>query len=492
MLDSIVKTIPKPPGLSERAQRLDLLAKVLDGALYDSLQYEFGDEQNGTGEYVPLKQRKPSIRYNLCRMVVEDSVSMLFGEGRFPTIDCADDRTKATIKDIIDESNLTEVMVDAATRGSVGSVAIFLRVLKGRVFWQAMPTLALTPVWDPEEPDSLKSITERYQVKGSDLAAQGYEIPEEQGTQTYWFQRIWDSLSETWFLPLSLDDERDGKPQLVDKDRTVQHGLGFVPAVWIRNLPGGDDIDGACTFALGIETQIEIEYRLSQGGRALHYASDPLMMIREPAGDPDGDMVRSASNAIIVSKDGDAKMLEINGASTSAIIDYSRALRDLALETMHGNRSTPEKLAAAQSGRAMELLYQPLINLVDKLRHSYGRGVQRLLRMVVLANARSPLKAYDEPIARGTLSTKNRLTLVWGPYFPATIHDKQLMGQTLGGLKRDGLISRETAVERVVEFEDVADIKAEMARIQADIAAQDARLATQPGVQFKANAQEEQ
>ena len=68
----------------------------------------------------------------------------------------------------------------------------------------------------------------------------------------------------------------------IDEARSVQHGLGFVPMVWIRNLPGqsstGDAVDGACTFRAAIETQIEIEYQLSQAGRGLKYSSDPTLV----------------------------------------------------------------------------------------------------------------------------------------------------------------------------------------------------------------------
>ncbi len=52
---------------------------------------------------------------------------------------------------------------------------------------------------------------------------------------------------ETWFLPAPIDDSR-----------AVRHGLRFVPIVWVRNLPGRDDIDGGCTVRPAVETGIEI------------------------------------------------------------------------------------------------------------------------------------------------------------------------------------------------------------------------------------------
>lgn len=484
MLDTIIATIPKPPGLPERARRIDVLGRVLDGTLYDRLPYQFSDETGPAGEYVPIRQRKPSVRYNLCRMVVEDSVSMLFGEGRFPEIVAQDDDANAVIADLIDESNLAEVMTEAATRGSVGSIAVLMRLLGKRVFWLTMPTMALTPTWNPAEPDKLLLVTELRQVKGRDIARE-YHLDEVAAARDYWFCREWSAEAETWFLPLSVDDKANGKRFVVDHGRTVRHDLGFVPIYWIRNLPGGDDVDGGCTFLSAIETQIEIEYRLSQGGRALQYASDPLMMIRDPARGEGGDMVRSASNAIVVGADGDAKMLEIDGAASAAVVEFCRALRDIAIESVHGNRAAPDKLAAAQSGRAMELLYQPLVNLTDRLRLSYGRAVLGLMRMLLAANVRFALLVNGETILAGSMSAQ-RLKLRWGPYFPPTLADKQTRTQTLVALKHDGLISRESAVSHVVDFEALDDTDKELARIQADIDAQDARLAQQAGVQIKA------
>ena len=41
---------------------------------------------------------------------------------------------------------------------------------------------------------------------------------------------------------------------------------------------------------------------------------------------------------------------------------------------MHGNRANADRLTAAQSGRALELMNQGLVWLADNLRISYGEG----------------------------------------------------------------------------------------------------------------------
>ncbi|MDD2705325.1 MAG: hypothetical protein PHU07_08340 [Acidocella sp.] len=274
MFETICSTIPVDTSLPTRVGKLNILSRVLDGTLYDNLPYQFHEERNGAGEYVPLRLRRPSVRYGLCRVVVEDSVALLFSAGHFPALDAADQDLVRYLQDVIAESRLNEVMINAAIRGSIGSVAILFRVLRGRVFFSVLESLYLTPVWSSEEPDTLAQVTEKYKVSGVDLAAQGYDDIDV-GT-VYWFQRVWDAEAETWYLPWAINDPL-GRP-VKDELRSVVHGLGFVPVVWIRNLPGGDGIDGACTFRSAIDTNIEIDYQLSQAGRGLKYSSDPTLL----------------------------------------------------------------------------------------------------------------------------------------------------------------------------------------------------------------------
>src|SRR6202046_449854 len=134
MFDTLCELIPHETDYPERVHRLEILNRVLDGTLYDVLPYHFHEERTEAGEYIPLRQRRPSVRYPLCRIVVEDSVSLLFSEGHFPTIDSTDPVVRAIFANIIKEPRLNLTMTQAAMSGATGSVALLLRVLKGRVF----------------------------------------------------------------------------------------------------------------------------------------------------------------------------------------------------------------------------------------------------------------------------------------------------------------------------------------------------------------------
>jgi hypothetical protein len=465
MFDTICQLIPHDPDYPNRTWVLDTLTRVMNGHLYDILPYDFHDERSSAGDYIPLRKRRPSVRYPLCRVVVEDSVSLLFSEGHFPTIDCPDRVMQGSLATIIRGSGVNLVMTEAATRGSVGSVAILMRVLNGRIFFQVMDSMYLTPTWNPKEPDTLLGITERYKVSGGQLSSNGYTVSDPNAD--YWFQRSWDNDSETWFVPCLIGE---GYPLIMDVVRTVCHGLGFVPIVWIRNLPGysstGDSNDGACTFRAAIETQIEIDYQLSQAGRGLKYSSDPTLLLKEPIGS-DTDIIKGAGNALIVGEKGDARLLEIGGTAAAAVVDYVRTLRELALESIHGNRSSPERFTTAQSGRALELMNQGLLWLADNLRITYGEvALLSLARMIVRASSRYTLRAPqgDLPPMDATCA----LSLKWPRWYPMSAADRQLDATTLSTLMTSGLISRASAMRAIADTYDIDNVTTELEQCAAE------------------------
>lgn len=489
MFQTLAKKIPQDKDLPDRTWQLQVLRSVLEGKLYDSLKYSFQQEKTESGEYITLRERRPSVRYNLCRMVVQDTIALLFGDGHFPTVELDTPEACEAIQEVIKETKLPQVMHEAAMRGSIGSVAILMRVLKDRIFFNTMDTDFLTPKYDPEEPDTLMSVTEKYKVKGKQLRAAdlGYVIDDDDLERDFWFQRIWDKRAENWFNPVPVNKKDIGtnfKPMksddvvefTLDKSNTVQHNLGFVPMVWIKNLPGAIGIDGCSTFRPAVDTQIEVEYLLSQGARGLKYSSDPLLMLKDPITGTANEIVRSAANAVVVdSEKGDAKMLEISGTAVAAIVEYARALRESAIESIHGNRSNADKVSAAQSGRAMEMMHQALIWLTDQLRTSYGEnGLLPLVRMILAAIEKMPtIKVRGKKVEN--LSGKDDPTLRWPPWFAATGFDRGQEATALSTLMTASLISRETAVKSIAASFDIEDVDGEVTRINQDMVAADKR-----------------
>ena len=461
MYRTICDLLPDDGDYPERTRQLSIYQKLLDGSFYNVLPYEFHEERNSSGDYIPLRLRRPSVRYGLARLVVEDSVALLFSEGHFPAFDSPDPVIRDVLTAIAREVRLNAVMVEAGLRGSIGSVALLLRVLRGRVFVDVLDTPYLSPQWKMDAPDTLCRVMERYKVRGAELVAQGYAVANTGAV--YWFQRVWDEEFERWYEPLAVGSI---EPPVEDAARTMRHGLGFVPLVWVKNLPGGVGVDGACTFRSAIDTSIEIDYQLSQAGRGLKYSSDPTLLIREPAG-IDGNMVRGAANALVVSEKGDAKLLEINGTASQAVIDYVRILRELALESVHGNRAEANRLSAPASGRALQLMNQGLLWLADNLRVSYGEcALVSLANMIIAASQVYNLRVGGRVLPQ--LSATAQVSLRWPDWYPDDALDGQRTAETLISLVAAGQMSRETAMRVLAADYDIEDVAAEMARIEAE------------------------
>ncbi len=180
-------------------------------------------------------------------------------------------------------------------------------------------------------------------------------------------------------------------------------------------------------------------------------------------------MVRSASSAIIVDAEGDAKMLEINGTAVAAVLDYVKHLREVALESMHGNRASAEKISAAQSGKAMELMHQALVWLADRLRISYGEGaLLSLLQMVVKASNKLDL-VFKDGTKVGKLNQTEPLSLRWPGWFQPTPDELMNRATTLVKLCDAGLLSRETAIKILAADYDIEDAEAEKVLADADM-----------------------
>ena len=446
---SLQSRMPKDADMPVRCSKLLALEAILEGRQYDQLIYPFSKERSEAGEYIPLDERRPSVRTGLCRVVVEDSVSLLFSEGHWPTIQASDPHTLLALNDLVAECRLKETMLEAATRGSVGSVAIHMRIVKSRPFLAVMGTKFLTPAWRLDDPRQLLSVSECYKVDAATLIALGFDVDPDAGM--FWFKRVWDDQAELWFKPVPIDDGYAA--MAVDPDRSIVHGLGFVPIVWIRNISGGsghepDGVDGMCTFAAAIDTVIEVDYLLSQAGRGLKYGSDPTLVLKDPSASIGGatpSRVGGVASALTLPPEGDAKLLEINGNAAAAVLAHVKELRAIALEAMHGNRAHGDRAGTAPSGRAIEMMCQGLIWLADRLRISYGDGgLLALLSMLCRASSRLRDGLIVAGIAYRDLDPRG-LALAWPSWFPASFSDRQAQASSVATLIAAGVIDRPQA-----------------------------------------------
>ena len=477
---------------SERTFALYFYDLALNGKLYDWFHYDFHERIDVAQVYIPICERRPCVRVNLCKLIVDDSVSLLFSDSRFPTIECKNDNVRTNIERIIKHYNFTDLFIDAATKGAIGSVAIHFGLLPSReLFFDVLKTIFLTPEFDTKTKE-LTKVTELYEVSGRDLERSGYQIAAKDLQCNFLFKRVWDKTQEIYFYP-KISSSRDLKPSLgvgyydsyfapeeyqedeekdnwiIDKRRTVTHKLGFVPIMWIKNLQGGDNYDGLCTFRDAIENSVELDYQLSQGGRGLKYSGEPQLIIST---DQDISEIsggnKSKGEAIVLKAGAKAELLEIKGDAIKAVMDYAKLLREMTLEVVHGNRSDMHKMSVAQSGKAMEMMNQSLVWLADRLRVTYGEGgLLPMFKKILFLIKEHGVKLGGKELPRD-FDIHEEIALRWGKWFPLTPDDQNKQSMALAQLKGSGLISTETAINSLASEYEILNTSEEISSIEAD------------------------
>lgn len=455
---------------SIRENKLHLLQMFLDKSIYDNLAPFHEEYTSGqSGKYIKLNKRRPSVLYGLCKIVVDDSVGMLFGEGHFPRIECKkkDSKILDFLNYITDECNLKNTMINAARIGSIGSVAIVVKILEGKFYFDVLNSKNLTPVFDRMRPNKLKALLYRRKVDGSTLETEGYIIEEKFKNRYYWLEVEWTETDEIYYHPYLCEKEISGSYKERDEERSSNHDLGFVPIVWIQNLPKAHHPDGECTFEAAVDASIEIDYQLSQLGRGLYYNSDPTLVVKNPTSIEGNQFVKNTT-ILNLDEKGDAFYAEINGNAAAAVIDYVKHLRDFALETCRGNRTSPDKLNAVQSGKAMRMLNNSLVLLVSELRLSYGDfGLLQIYKMcldIYFSDKYEIDVKGNEKIEKDS----DELFLIWPEWYPVTGQDKYHESQALSLYRQSGLISQKTAMESIAEEYNIKNVDEEIVEVDKE------------------------
>lgn len=409
-----------------RFVRLDCLDRLLNGTFYDHLPYGYYDEVGPNGRPIEIRDRRPSAQYKLPQFVAHGCARKLFAGRHVPRIRNAASPQKALeFEKSLTKWKLWPTMMQAAVWGSVGSVAVTFAVDEGgQVAFKTWRAKYCTPSFDPM--GQLMHLRVAYVTTDGQLRAMGMSTPT---PGKYWFVREWDVQSEVTYNPVPQDEWNPVEGFLHDDGEFSEferfdHGFGFVPGQWFTNLAGGDDSpDGACTWEPAIPNSIELDYTLSQVGRGVRYNCAPQLVVKGDFATKDEDegisrtptsyihlMASSKDDGGQMYGDGDAKLLEMNGAGTTAALSTIDKLRNLALEQIAASRKDPEKVRGMLSGRAMEFLDEDFSDLIMELQTQYGDfGLLPLVSKVAEA-----IGMYD--LATG-------LVLQWPRLYQPTIQD---------------------------------------------------------------------
>lgn len=449
------------------------------------------------GWVVPHRLRKPSTRYDMAKLIVLRLTSMVFGQDRFPEVRIeGDSDAEDYIRTLCTEARLPVRMAEARNLGgATGTACLSFGFREGKPRIQVHnPKHVLVTRWrdyDERRPaEVLKAYSSPRQVWND---AEKRIVTKHFWTVYHWSEQVevvWRDIPEA----VANTPMWSAWPS-----QSVIHGYGFCPFYWIQNRPCSEEQDGEGDYD-GLEgTLDELNRLLSATTKGTIANVDPTLVIKEDPTANTGQVFKGSDHAIFA-KNG-AEYLELKGTAVQTAERQLERIRTYVLDVAGVVMADPEKLAgAAQSAKALEILYQPMLANCDILREQYGEhGVKRIL-LDMLRVARTFLTAAPKTLADGTevrsavilpprVETETdpesgeetvtitertpgmseNVSLNWRPYFAATWDD--IVKATTGMKNANGgkaTVSQRTSVQAIAPLVGVKDIDAEMALIKEE------------------------
>lgn len=437
-------------------------------ALYECRQYahlipwdEAAERACESGDFVGVRKRQPRINYAFAKVLASRLTSKLVGEDTFPRIKIENDPdTTEFVKAIIDWSELKARMLEPIRR-MVNSGSVFVRfsIMGGALMVEHYLSKYCYPKFDSA--GALEAISIKYVYTD-------YEDLDEKGKpREKWYKLELGQFTDTLYdnPPYSVNEE----PEFTVV-ASVTHDLGFVQGTWFRTSEDKHNPDGYAMAEDISEFIDELNYSLSQSSQAVSYNQEPQLTVSGMDTEELDHIVKSSAKALNLGRDGKAAYLETNMGGVDIAMQLQDKMRLALQDVSRIVLLDPEKLSAqAQSGRAMEIMHGPMVDLVKELRPYVKKGLSELITKMAVAiltfDSRGMDMALDIP--PGFSPASFALQFSWPPIFPMTLEDMQKKVAYTTSAAAGRVISEETATRYVAEDFGVEDVEAEIAKIKA-------------------------
>jgi len=490
---------------------------------------------------VPLLERAPCIVYPAVESAIRQHVDLALGEGRFPKLTTGvgedeeddlfglsgdDSETLDTfIANLSEHARFVDVCQDAleAAEGISSTCCVYSFDGFGTLRAEHVETCHAEPTFDAS--GALVRLEIKYPYVELYAAEEG-----KVRARCMFYRRIVDADGDTVFQPAEVKHKGVEPTAGVDQERSVAHGLGFVPCVWYAFKRRKKGVPDGCAVHETLLDELDaLNFSLSQRYRAALYSGDPQMVetgvdqneqVAPTGSQPraslkemrDGDRTivgfgyserprsarRKGAGVVWRYENPDAKvaMLTLPGDALQAITDQCDDLLDKIEGVLGYTGTSPEQVKGALSGKALGFLYQRTTSFVDRVRSDFWHGfmlpsLSVMLRMALTAHNASPGSVYISGITKAApiLERFNRevagagkrwftprIKPVWGRYFEQGAEDEKAAVETAAMAFEKGLMTRTIAIEKLrgvfvfqsaAEIAEMLDKEAEQKRVDA-------------------------
>jgi len=266
---------------------------------------------------------------------------------------------------------------------------------------------------------------------------------------------------------------------VVDKELSVEHGLGFCPVLWIQNHEVLGQIDGE-SDCHGVYDQIEqMDLLQSMASRVILMNCDPTAAIKEDM--EMSEIAKGSDNTIKLTKGGEFSYVEISATGPKAATEAAGQLKEQILEVAQVFLPPADGGAVQQTATQVERTAGSMLAKASLLRRQYGKASLDLLKMILRAAQRMmhgvqgedgirarrvlrlPPKIEEMPdgkvvITKRELGGGGHLRLAWPRYFEYTLDEIEKATTSAGTAKEKGLIDDKHAAEFVADMYHVKDV----------------------------------
>ena len=369
-------------------------------------------------------------------------------------------------QEIIDKF-VEEIMLWPALEEGFSSLfangSLFLRFFKGpneQIILDAQNTKSCWPVFD--EVGELESVTIRW-IYHTD------EYDKDKRPIYRWAQYFCGKEQD-----IKYDNPKYKPEQTIPPDfkvvETLNHNSGFVQGVWIKNGFTHRSSDGMSCLDGALDWLDDFNYMGTKESNALYYSLFPILVglgvgkddfgnymkkLRAMAGNPAAlstfNMVTSQNPK------GSLNFLETSNAGLSLTQAYSQHNIQL-MEHILGIY-LPDKdraLSYAQSGKAMEFLYKPVVQKVKQMRPFIKKGICDLMDKVAEISGEVEPELFLEADKK------------WGPLFSDTVQDiTQRVSYTISAVQAQ-IISKKTATKHLAADFGIKNVEDELKEIDSE------------------------
>jgi hypothetical protein len=428
-----------------RSEKLKLVEDILEGNQYAG-KVDWETAVKSRDPFIPVRDRKPRIIFPFAKVLQDRLASKLVGKSTFPKLKIEEDEEANYLLDLVlDHTFFRAKMLDVA-KDFISYTSVFARykVVDGAIRIEHHNSNYCYPTFSPD--GELQEVELKYVYETEETDEKGKQVKR-------WYRAILTQTIDTLFDNPIFEENAEPEFEIVEE---VPHNLGFVQGEWFRWGETTYDHDGQdYPLASQLRGFIDaINYNLSQTDQATSYGMEPQLILNGLTQDEAEELIKSSSQGWIMGRDGSASFLESSGSGVATGKETRESQMKLASDCARIVFLDPEKMAAnAQSGKAMEIMHGPMVEMINEIRPWFEKSMVKLLQKIVstmaILNAQGLELALTMPPKWFPQSLE--IKVKWPPVFELTTQDKQQIVAVAVQAATGNIISRRTALKWIQE-----------------------------------------